>query len=132
MGMAKKSVLSIGLNPSLIDFTEPAYAMFPGMTADKVMAGLNADKARLNELGYDLELCLVDFGATAEAVVKERLQGKAYDCIMIGAGVRLVAKNTPLFEKLINAVHEHAPPAKLCFNTNPTDTADAVRRWIAP
>jgi hypothetical protein len=132
IGMAKKSVLSIGLNPSLIDFSEPAYAMFPGMTADKVMAGLNADKARLTELGYDVELCLVDFGETAETVVNKCLSGNAYDCIVIGAGVRLVAKNTPLFEKLINAAHQHAPQAKLCFNTNPTDTADAVRRWIGP
>jgi hypothetical protein len=31
-----------------------------------------------------------------------------------------------LFEKLINMVHEHAPQAKLCFNTKPSGTAQAV------
>jgi hypothetical protein len=26
--------------------------------------------------------------------------------------------------------HERAPSAKICFNTTPADTAEAVRRWI--
>jgi hypothetical protein len=56
---------------------------------------------------------------------------RRYDCILIGAGIRLIAQNTPLFEKLVNVVHEHAPQAKLCFNTRPDDTAAAVQRWVA-
>jgi hypothetical protein len=35
-----------------------------------------------------------------------------------------------LFEKLINVVHQNAPTAKLCFNTKPSDTAEAVQRWV--
>jgi len=35
-----------------------------------------------------------------------------------------------LFEKLINVVHAQAPDAKICFNTTPADTSEAVRRWI--
>ncbi len=129
--MSKKSVLVIGLEPSLIDFSDPAYGAFPGMNASKVMASLQADDAHLKALGYDAQLCLTDFGETAEAVVQARLKEKSYDCILIGAGVRLIAQNTPLFEKLINVVHAHAPQAKLCFNTRPDDTAAAIRRWIA-
>jgi len=125
-----KSVLIVGLEPSLIDFTDPNYAAFPGMTADKVMAGLAADREKLNTLGYDAHLCLTDFGQTAEGVVSARLKQKRFDCVMIGAGVRTISSNFILFEKLINVVHEHAPGAKLCFNTKPTDTAEAVRRWI--
>jgi hypothetical protein len=49
---------------------------------------------------------------------------------MIGAGIRTIPSNFILFEKLINVVHEHAPQAKLCFNTKPSDTADAVQRWL--
>lgn len=126
----KKSVLIVGLQPTLIDFADPAYAAFPGMTAVKVQAGLDADERLLNELGYDAEMCLTDFGATAETVVLERLQSKAYDCVLIGAGVRTIGKNFLLFEKLINIVHAHAPQAKLCFNTGPTDSAAAVQRWL--
>lgn len=128
--MIRPVVLSVGLDPTLINFSDPAYGAFPGMTAEKVMVGLNRDVTTLNGLGYDASLCLVDFGETAEAVLTAALAERAYNCIMIGAGVRLIAQNTPLFEKLINIVHRHAPDAKLCFNTRPDDTADAVRRWV--
>jgi hypothetical protein len=50
--------------------------------------------------------------------------------VLIGAGIRAMPGNFLLFEKLINVVHANAPQAKLCFNTRPTDTAEAVMRWI--
>jgi hypothetical protein len=128
--MTRPIVLSVGLEPTLINFSDPAYDAFPGMTAEKVMEGLNHDIQNLNALGYDAELCLVDFGATAEAVLQAQLEKRRYDCIVLGAGVRLIAKNTALFEKLINVVHQDAPLAKLCFNTRPDDTAEAVKRWV--
>lgn len=127
--MNKKAVLLIGLEPSLIDFADPAFAA-TGLNASKIMAALKADQARLRALGYDAELCLIDFGETAELVVQARLEYKRYDRILIGAGVRLMPQNTYLFEKLINVAHKHAPQAKFCFNTRPDDTADAVQRWI--
>jgi hypothetical protein len=128
--MNRLRVMILGLEPSLIEFSQPAYAAYPGLDAQKVRSGLEADEAELNELGYDAELCLTDFGETAEVVVRKRLEEKTFDCIMIGAGVRLITDNTSLFEKLVNVVHAHAPRAKLCFNTRPTDTAAAVRRWF--
>lgn len=130
--MTRTRVVLIGLEPTLINFSEPAYAAFPGLNAVKVQAGLDADIAKLNELGYAAELCLVDFGETAEAVLRRLFEAKAFDCVLIGAGVRMVAQNTPLFEKLINIVHECARDAKLCFNTNPSDSAQAVQRWFQP
>ena len=128
--MTVVSVLSVGLIPSLIDYSSPDYAAFPGLNAAKVMTALETDIAHLNSLGYDAELGLVDFGETAEAALRQMLENKKYDCVIVGAGVRLVAANTPLFEKLINTIHEYAPKAKLCFNTEPTDTAEAVQRWF--
>jgi hypothetical protein len=125
-----KGVLIIGLDPTLVDFADPAYAAFPGMDAGKVRAALDADKATLVALGYDAELCLTDFGETAGAVVEEQLKRTSYDCVLIGAGVRTVPRHFALFERLINVVHECAPAAKLCFNTRPDDTAEAVKRWI--
>jgi hypothetical protein len=124
----KKSVLVIGLDPTLIDFSKPGYA--PGMDATKVLAGLKSSEDELTRLGYSVEMCLTDFGETAEAVLQNQLEQKRFDCILIGAGVRVVPSNFLLFEKLINVVHEHAPQAKLCFNTLPSDTADAVKRWL--
>jgi hypothetical protein len=121
----KRSVLVIGLEPTLVDYTA-----FPGLDAPKVMAGLEADQERLKGLGYEVQLCLIDLGATAEAVVLDQLTRKPFDGIVIGAGVRTVPSHFILFERLINVLHQHAPQAKLCFNTKPSDTAEAVQRWL--
>jgi hypothetical protein len=126
--MTGKGVLVIGLDPSLVDFSQPGY--LPGMDAKKVMAGLKASEEELTRLGYEVEACLTDFGETAEQVVRRQLGQKQFDCILIGAGVRAVPSNLLLFEKLINVVHEHAPKAKICFNTTPGDTAVAVQRCL--
>ncbi len=124
----KKSVLVIGLDPTLIDFSQPGYA--PGMNATKVFAGVKSAEEELTGLGYGVELCFTDFGETAEAVVQSQLQQKRFDGVLIGAGLRINPSNFLLFEKLINVVHENAPQAKICFNTLPNDTAAAVKRWV--
>ncbi|MBP1695070.1 MAG: hypothetical protein H6Q41_258 [Deltaproteobacteria bacterium] len=63
---AKKRVLVIGLEPTLVD-----YSLFPDLNAEKVLTALKADQANLNALGYDVQLCLIDLGRTAEAVESE-------------------------------------------------------------
>ena len=52
----KKSVLVIGLQPTLIDFSDPDYAAFPGLDAAKVIAGLQAAADSLTQLGYDVRM----------------------------------------------------------------------------
>jgi hypothetical protein len=124
----KKSVLVIGLDPALIDFSQPGYAA--GMDATKVLAGLKSSEDELTRLGYSVQMCLTDFGETAAAVVQSQLEQKRFDCILIGAGVRTNPNNFMLFEKLVNVVHEHASQARICFNTLPSDTTAAVQRWL--
>jgi hypothetical protein len=124
----KKSVLVVGLDPALIDFSQPGYA--PGMTTAKVLAGIKFSEDELARLGYSAKTCLTDFGETAETVVQDQLQQQRFDCVLIGAGVRSNPANFLLFEKLINVVHEYAPQAKLCFNQMPHDSAAAVQRWL--
>jgi len=121
----KKQVLVIGLEPTLVDFS-----LIPDMSAEKVSTGLEADQATLNALGYEAQLCLTDLGSTAEAVVARKLSEHTFDCIVIGAGIRTLPAYFLLFEKLINVVHQGAPGARLCFNTKPSDTAEAVQRWV--
>ena len=127
----KKTVLVIGLEPTLIDFSHPDYASTGlGLDAAKVLAGLKSSEDELTRLGYAVQMCLTDFGDTAEAVVRSRLKQKRFDCVLIGAGIRTIPSNFLLFEKLVNVVHEHAPYARMCFNTKPSDTAEALRRWL--
>jgi hypothetical protein len=83
------------------------------------------------ELGYEVQSCLVDLGETAESVVSDVLSREKFDCIMVGAGIRGLPQHTLLFEKIINTIHQKAPSSKICFNTNPSDTVEAVvLRWI--
>ena len=130
MATAQVRVVLVGLEPTIIDFSGPAFADKPGLTAGTIQAGINHDIARLRELGYDADFCPVDYGETAAEVMRRQLAAKPYDCIVIGAGVRLFPANTALLEQLVNIVHAEAPHAKLAFNTNPADTAEAVQRWF--
>ena len=125
---AGRSVLVVGLDPTLIVFSKPGYP--PGMNAAKVFAGMKSSEDELTRLGYGVQTCLTDFGETAEGVVQSQLEKKRFDCVMIGAGVRANPSNFLLFEKLVNVVHEHAPQARLCFNQLPSDIAEAVKRWV--
>lgn len=127
--MAGKKVLVIGLDPAFVDFSAPALAG-TGVTAEKIRAGLEGDGARLKGLGYEADILWVDDGDTAERVLRERLGQVRYDGVMIGAGLRTLPPYALLFEALVNAVHEAAPQAKFAFNSNPADTAEAVRRAI--
>jgi len=49
--------------------------------------------------------------------------------VVIGAGIRTIPADFLLFERLVNVVHRNAPGARICFNTKPSDTAEAVQRW---
>jgi hypothetical protein len=125
--MANKRVISIGLHPDVVN-----YALFPGLTHAKLTQDLKAQEEQLQELGFATTFLLVDLGETAEQVVRAALRENAYDAVLIGAGVRNPPPHLPLFEKLVNVVHELAPAAKICFNTRADDTAAAILRWVQP
>jgi hypothetical protein len=121
-----KMVLMIGLDPKVVD-----YSHLPVKLDESTLrAGLATDEKRLRDLGYDARWLLIDRGETAEAVVSAALKEKAFDCVLIGAGIRTVPPLFLLFEKLVNLVHATAPHAKMCFNTVPDDTAVSVQRWV--
>ncbi|MFJ8195013.1 hypothetical protein ACIQ8D_35545 [Streptomyces sp. NPDC096094] len=123
------SMLNVGLDPALVDDAPSSRAAFPEIDAEAVRAGMAAGRARLEELGLSVDVCLLDYGRTAEAVFRAALTAKDYDIVLIGAGVRLDPELTPLLEVLVNITHELAPGAKLCFNVSPTTAVEAVQRW---
>jgi len=125
--MTKKTVLAIGLDPVFVDF-----AAIPQFTPDMFRGFIDAQLDRLRDLGFDVVSCLIDTGETAEAVATAALRSTSFDCVVIGAGLRLPPERLMLFEKIINLVHALAPHARICFNTTPADTAEAVQRWIEP
>jgi hypothetical protein len=127
--MAMKKILFLGIDPKLIDVN---LATTTGWDANRVKAVAQEANNNLTELGYEVQNCLVDLGETAESVVSDTLSRENFECIMIGAGIRILPQHTVMFEKIINAVHQKAPPSsKICFNTNPGDSAEAVLRWVS-
>jgi hypothetical protein len=125
--MAKKNVLAIGIEPALADLTA-----VPQLTPELIRSYIDSQIEQLRVLGFDVVSCLIDLGETAEAVAARALRAERFDCVVIGAGLRAPAAQLLLFEKIINLVHALAPGAKICFNTNPADTAAAVQRWVRP
>jgi hypothetical protein len=125
---SRKRVLTMGLHPDYVDFSKVPV---PGLNATTLMQGLKAEEAKLTALGYDAQTLLIDDGETAESVVAAALAPGGFDCVLIGAGLRRLPEHFLLFEKLVNLVHRSVPATtRICFNTEPTDTVEAIRRWV--
>ena len=127
--MAKRVVM-VGLEPDVVDYGDPAYAGFPGLDAKILRESLEKDRAALVALGYDAVWSYWDKSDGAEAKFIGDLRTHEPDCVLIGAGVRLNPKLTELFERLVSLVRRHAPQSRLCFNSGPYDSAEAVERQL--
>ena len=124
-----KRILFIGYDPETVDFSDPALP--PGMTAEKIRAGIAVAMKQFAEREWEADLGFIRPDETAVPAVERQLASKSYDCVVIGAGVRLPPRSLLLFEALINAIHKTAPGAAIAFNTVPQDSADAAARWLA-
>lgn len=122
-------ILILGQDVRTVDYTSPALP--PGMTADKVLAGLAKAEAALEALGHHVDMLQVQPDpVVAEAEIEAQLSGAAYDVVVIGAGIRNPPPSLGLFETVLNAVHRGAPRARIAFNTRPDDSDVAAERWV--
>jgi hypothetical protein len=123
-------VLFVGQRPETVDFSDPSIP--PGFNAEKINAGIAIGMTKMAERGWEADLCLIPPDKTASLVLEEQLATTTYDCVVIGAGIRLPPKSLSLLETVVNTVHKAAPNASLAFNTRPEDTAEAAARWLDP
>ena len=121
-------VLLLGYDPETVDFSDPALP--PGMTVEKIHAGIAVALKQFAERGWEGDIGFIRPDDTAGPTVERQLASKNYDCVVIGAGVRLPPRGLALFEAVINAVHKAAPGAAIAFNTVPHDSADAAARQL--
>jgi hypothetical protein len=121
-------VLLVGYDPETVDFSNSALP--PGMSAEKIRAGLALALTQMTDRGWEGDLCLIRPDETAGQTVERHLASANYACVVIGAGVRLPPQGLALFEAVVNAVHRTAPAAAIAFNTRPEDSADAAARWL--
>ena len=121
-------VLLVGLHPDAVDYSNPALP--PGMDAKKIWAGIELGLKQMTDRGWQGDVCLVQPDATAGPTLERQLSATIYDCIVIGAGVRLPPKSLLLFETIVNTAHKAAPNTAIAFNTVPQDSADAAARCL--
>ena len=121
----RKTVLLIGLDPAVVD-----YAKWPGLTPEKLQAALEGDARRMDEAGFAAQLCFIDHGETAAATVEAAL---AQNGLRRHHDRRRRAHRPcrvpPLRAAAQRGPRKGAQAARICFNTGPTDSLDAVKRW---
>ncbi len=122
-------VLLVGYDPETVDFSDAALP--PGMSIEKIRAGVALTLKQMTDRGWDGDVCYIRPDGTARETVERHLASANYDCVVIGAGVRLPPQRLADFEAVVNAVHRAAPAATIAFNTRPEDSADAAARRLS-
>jgi hypothetical protein len=127
-GKLMTRILLVGYDPETVDFSDPALP--PGLTAEKIRAGIQVALKQFAAHGWEVDVGFIRPDETAGPTVERLLLSTSYDCVVIGAGVRLPPRRLTFFEAVIKAVHKAAPGAAIAFNTRPEDSADAAARWL--
>jgi hypothetical protein len=121
-------ILLVGYVPETVDFSDPDLP--PGMTVEKVHAGIAVAVKQFAERGWESDLCYIRPDETAAPTVERQLGSTRYDCVVIGGGVRLPRKGL----YLVRSRHQRGRQAARrgdCLNTRPDDSADAAARGLA-
>ncbi len=116
--MTQRQVLIVGLDPHRI----------PGpWDPTPVAAAIDAAAERFRELDIDAQNCLIGLDGTDDVpALIAALEAHPWDCVLLGAGIRKNEELLPLFEKLLNVIHLHAPTARIALNRGLDDMVDAV------
>ncbi len=72
-------VLLIGYDPETVDYSNPALP--PGMSAEKVRAGLALALKQMTDRGWEADLCLISPNETAGKTVERHLISAHYACV---------------------------------------------------
>lgn len=123
-------VLFVGQLPETVDFSDPALP--PGFNAEKIRAGIAVAMSSMAERRWQADECMIAPDETGILTLTKQLASTRYDCVVIGAGIRVPPKGLLFLETVINAVRKAAPDTPIAFNTHPEDTADAAARWVRP
>jgi hypothetical protein len=121
-------ILLIGIDPDKMDFSGPGVP--PGVNAQMVHMAIAMGNTRMAERGLACDMLLVAPDEPNDDALIRQLEQTSYGVIVIGGGLRKPDATVALLERMLNAIHAHAPNAKIAFNTNPTDSADAAMRWL--
>jgi hypothetical protein len=122
------NVLMIGLKAEAVDLSDPRLP--PGTTHAMIDHAIDAAIEAMRARGWRAEHCAILADDSAEATIASSLADGPWDCIVIGAGVRVPAENLFLLERVLNAVRLGAPDTPVAFNVRLDDSAAAAQRWL--
>ena len=77
-------ILLLGLDPETVDYSDPALR--PGMTAEKVRAGIAVAVKQFTDRGWESDVGVIRPDETAGPAVGRQLRSTNYDCVVIGGG----------------------------------------------
>ena len=123
-----KRILFVGQKAETVDFSDPSLP--PGLDADKINAGIEKGVKGVEARGWHCDTCMITPDDAGIATLDSALRRAAYDCVVVGGGLRIPPKSLVLFERVVNAIHRAAPAAAIAFNSKPEDTADAAARRV--
>ena len=121
-------VLVIGYAPDAVDFQCPAIP--PGLTEAVVADAIKKDVQSMQDQGWEAEHLPIRPDGSLRHDILNRLAREAYDCIVIGAVVRMTARHVAEFEQVIDAVRQGAPRSPIAFNSSPDSSGEAAARWL--
>ena len=110
----------------LRQWTDPALP--PGMTAEKIHVGVKLALADFAARGWHPENCFISSDETAVPTVERRLAGDLYDCVVLGAGVRLPPSRLGLFELWSTPSIVPRRASSRCLQHQPEDSGAAAAR----
>ena len=82
-------ILLLGLDPETVDYSDPALP--PGMTAEKVHAGVAVALQQFTDRGWMTTLVTSARTKPPDRQWSDSCSSTNYDCVVIGAGVRAAA-----------------------------------------
>src|SRR5579875_1676362 len=95
-------ILVIGYAPDAVDFSDPAVP--PGLDEARVAEGIERDLEVMRGRGWDAEHLPIRLDGSLDRDIRHRLTGQFFDCVVIGAGVRMTTRHVAEFEQVIEAV----------------------------
>ncbi|KAI8628843.1 hypothetical protein F5Y19DRAFT_435065 [Xylariaceae sp. FL1651] len=116
--------------PSVLGLGIPATSpLTPRLYRGKLQKALDFMEADMNSSPYDWEMFYLEPDMDFSVIVA-KLREKNWDVVMVGRGLRALDELTPFMEKIVNAVHEELPKAKIAFNTTIEKTQEACKRVL--
>jgi hypothetical protein len=103
------------------------HSSIPEDVREKVRKGMDATLALYARVNCSMD-CLFVTPEEMHKVVAYLQSHPQLSGVVLGFGVRGNPDLTVFFEETVQAVREHAPQARLIFNTRPDDSLQAIQR----